>query len=315
MYFSILIPAYKKAFLQEAIESVLSQTYSDLELIIVNDCSPEDLDGIVELFSDVRIRYYKNSFNYGAKDVVDNWNKCLELARGKYVICMGDDDRLLPNCIMDYYHYIQDHPGYNVYHIRTEVINEEGTVIDLQESRPLYETAYSMLWHRLAKNRIQFIGDFLFKKDFLIQKGGFYKLPYACYSDDISVYIAAQEKGIINIDSLGFQYRRTSSTITNTQNMKEVVVSIQKAFEWMWSFLKVVPDVDNNGLYRELTMNMLLGYERGMYRYCMQTDLIRNPIKGWAFWWKHRKVYSIPRKMIFMVWLKAIKKRLFNRFV
>ena len=310
MYFSILIPAYKKAFLQEAIESVLRQTYFDFELVIVNDCSPEDLDRVVELFTDERIRYYKNSFNYGAKDVVDNWNKCLGLARGKYVICMGDDDRLLPDCLMHYYQYIQDYPDLNVYHIRTEVINEEGVVVDLQESRPRYETVYSMLWHRLAKHRIQFIGDFLFNKDFLIQQGGFYKLPYACYSDDISAYLAAQERGIINVNLPGFQYRRTSQTISNTQNLKEVIVSIQSAVEWMKSFLQNVPDSFESCLYRELSLNLMVDHERGMYYYCLSTDMIQNPTKGLLFWWKHRSNYGFSKKTIVLVWLKAIKKRL-----
>ncbi|MBQ8672678.1 MAG: glycosyltransferase, partial [Bacteroides sp.] len=47
MKFSITIPAYKRTYLQECIDSILAQTYTDFELIIVNDASPEDLDSIV----------------------------------------------------------------------------------------------------------------------------------------------------------------------------------------------------------------------------------------------------------------------------
>ena len=61
--FSITIPAYKRTYLQECIDSILGQTYTDFELIIVNDASPEDLDSIVNSFSDSRIRYYKNEKN------------------------------------------------------------------------------------------------------------------------------------------------------------------------------------------------------------------------------------------------------------
>lgn len=94
MKFSITIPAFKRAFLHEAIESCLAQTYEDFELIIVDDASPEDLKSVVDQFDDKRIRFYRNEKNCGALNVVDNWNKCLAYAKGDYVICMGDDEQL-----------------------------------------------------------------------------------------------------------------------------------------------------------------------------------------------------------------------------
>ena len=60
MKYSFVLPAYKAHFLSQAVDSILSQTYTEFELIIVNDASPEDLDSIVESYSDSRIRYYKN---------------------------------------------------------------------------------------------------------------------------------------------------------------------------------------------------------------------------------------------------------------
>ena len=61
-FFSIAIPAYKKAYLYEAVESCLAQSYNNLEIIIVDDASPEDLATVVTRFSDHRIRYYRNTF-------------------------------------------------------------------------------------------------------------------------------------------------------------------------------------------------------------------------------------------------------------
>ena len=64
--------------LEEAIKSCLSQTYKNFELVIVDDFSPEDLKSIVAPFlSDERVRYYRNEKNFGAVDVVDNWNRAL----------------------------------------------------------------------------------------------------------------------------------------------------------------------------------------------------------------------------------------------
>src|SRR5690606_42120426 len=88
--FSICIPAYKSRFLQECIQSILRQTLDNLELIILNDCSPEPVEEIVFQFEDSRINYVKNSSNVGSLNLVDNWNKCLSLAQGEYIMIMGD---------------------------------------------------------------------------------------------------------------------------------------------------------------------------------------------------------------------------------
>ncbi|MCR5247812.1 MAG: glycosyltransferase, partial [Paludibacteraceae bacterium] len=122
--FSIAIPAYKANFLEEAIKSCLSQTYKNFELVIVDDFSPEDLKSIVAPFlSDERVRYYRNEKNFGAVDVVDNWNRALSFCTGQYVICMGDDDRLMPCCLEEYAKLIEKYPGTKVFHAWSQIID------------------------------------------------------------------------------------------------------------------------------------------------------------------------------------------------
>lgn len=58
--FSIIVPAFKKQFLKECIDSILAQSYDNFEVIIINDHSPQDLDVIINNYKDERIRYYKN---------------------------------------------------------------------------------------------------------------------------------------------------------------------------------------------------------------------------------------------------------------
>ena len=55
--FSVTVPAYKAQFLAECIDSILAQTYKNFELIIVNDASPQNLEGIISKYDDQRIRY------------------------------------------------------------------------------------------------------------------------------------------------------------------------------------------------------------------------------------------------------------------
>ena len=83
--FSIGVPAFKGAYLRECIDSILLQTVPDFELIVVNDASPDPVRDIVHSYADERIRYYENAENIGAENVVRNWNRCLDYARGRFV--------------------------------------------------------------------------------------------------------------------------------------------------------------------------------------------------------------------------------------
>lgn len=255
MKYSILIPAYKQQFLSEAIESCLRQTVDDYEVIIVNDCSPADLDAIVRHYNDPRIKYFKNEKNNGAVDVVDNWNKCLSYASGDYVICMGDDDRLLPNCLEEYGCLIEKFPDLDVYHARTELIDEEGHFMGLQEARPEWESALSALWHQCCCHRIQYIGDFLFRTSTLRQEGGFYKLPLAIFSDNISSIRAAKNKGVANTQKISFQYRVNKNTITSNGNPRILAKSIKLAYDWFLVFLEDSQCDDTDSKFRKLLLN------------------------------------------------------------
>lgn len=238
--FSVTIPAYKIKFLKEAINSVLNQSYKDFELIIVDDCSPEDLRSVVEQFSDYRIRYYRNDSNCGAVDVVDNWNICLNYCTGKYVICIGDDDRLLPCCLEEYSKLIEKYPSLNVYHAWTQIIDENGTVSKVLEPRPEWESMYAMTYYRWTKRR-QFVGDFCYELDHLRENGGFYKLPLAWMSDDITASRAAIEMGVANTQVPCFEYRISSVTISNSTNMTEIKLqSSIDGHQWYNEYLKNV---------------------------------------------------------------------------
>lgn len=252
MNFSIIIPAFKKTFLDEAIQSVCTQTYQDWELIIVDDCSPENLYAIVEPYlKDQRIRYYRNEKNCGAVDVVDNWNICFSYCKGDYVICMGDDDRLLPCCLAEYKTLIEKYPGLNVYHARTEIINEEGRVVDHQEERPEWESVLSLVWNRWASRNKQYIGDFCYNAQFLKGVGGYYKLPLAWGSDDVTAAMAAKEGGIANTKTCGFQYRENSQTITSSsKNARLKLDATLEQYEW---FGNLLTELSQTGLTDEDT--------------------------------------------------------------
>jgi glycosyltransferase involved in cell wall biosynthesis len=94
---SIVLPTYNRAhLLAQAIRSVLDQTYANLELIVVDDNSPDDTAAVVQSFDDPRIRYVKNDPNLKLPRAL---NRGFSLARGEYLTWTSDDNLMSPTAI------------------------------------------------------------------------------------------------------------------------------------------------------------------------------------------------------------------------
>lgn len=92
---SIIMPAYNTAsYIKETIQSVLDQTYTNWELIIVDDCSSDNTDEVLATIKDERIRYYKNEKNSGA---AVSRNKALREAKGQWIAFLDSDDLWMPS--------------------------------------------------------------------------------------------------------------------------------------------------------------------------------------------------------------------------
>lgn len=307
--FSILIPAYKAQYLAECIDSILAQTYSNFELVIVNDASPQNLDEIVGRYYDDRIRYFKNEKNCGALHVVDNWNKCLAYAKGDYVICMGDDDRLLPSCLEEYSKLIDKYPDLDIYHGMTEIIDENGNVTNMQEARPEREGMYSMISGRLRNSRLQYIGDWLFKRTALEQLNGYVNMPMAWGSDDLTAYTIAKNKGVANTQIPVFQYRISSLTISNSGHYREKAKIQFDVLNQVESLLRKgegkVEGVED--VYRKAMLKKIAELKRLTTGGYMRADMrSTGRIKGFAWWLKNIHYFNLPKIEVLKALIKSI---------
>ena len=89
---SFVVPCYRLAhLLGECVSSILAQSFEDFEIVIMDDCSPDDTAGVARGFRDPRVRYIRNDVNLGH---LRNYNRGLELARGAYVWLISADDVL-----------------------------------------------------------------------------------------------------------------------------------------------------------------------------------------------------------------------------
>jgi glycosyltransferase involved in cell wall biosynthesis len=96
---SVCVPVYNGGtYLEACLESILAQTLDDYEIIVVDDGSGDNSVSIIEKSKEINahLKFYKNERNLG---LVGNWNRCLELATGKWIKFVFQDDLIAPTCL------------------------------------------------------------------------------------------------------------------------------------------------------------------------------------------------------------------------
>ena len=131
---SIIMPSYNTgSFIKESIDSVIKQSYSNWELIIVDDCSTDNTDQIVHSYrNEQRIRYYKNDKNSGA---AVSRNKALQAARGKWIAFLDSDDLWESTKLEKQVGFMMDN-GFRFSYTQYSEIDEEGKSNGISVSGP-----------------------------------------------------------------------------------------------------------------------------------------------------------------------------------
>lgn len=307
--FTVSIPAYKGKFLHEAIASVLAQTTDNWELVVGDDCSPENLASIVASFDDSRIHYYRNERNFGAEHVVGNWNKCLEYAKGDFIICMGDDDKLLPNCLEDLDALIEKYPSLDVFYSRTQLIDEHSEVLETLSPRPQRESVYEMIWRRWNGGSM-FIGDYCYRVSSLRARGGFYNLPFAWGADAISAYEGAKLQGIANTSLPGFQYRVNRHSISShSDNIDGKIRAIKQERKWFENFFSHDAKDPND----QKILIQLRSMIHSHFVHMISADIIHGissrPVQQTKYWMSHRMAVGLSRWELLKCFIHGVIER------
>jgi alpha-1,3-rhamnosyltransferase len=126
---SIVIPAYNhENYIEEAIDSIMNQTYKNIELIVINDGSTDKTDNIIRN----ALKKYNNVFKYISKEnegLIKTLNYSLGLVSGKYFKLLASDDILLPEYLDKMVNYLEGKPDYGMVYSDSYIINEQGIVL------------------------------------------------------------------------------------------------------------------------------------------------------------------------------------------
>lgn len=123
---TVLIPVYNgEKYLHGAITSILAQSFSDFELLILDDGSTDKTVEIVKSYTDSRIRLIQNETNLGP---CATRNKGLRSARGEYVAMLDCDDIACPDRLADQVAFLDSHPEFSMIGSAVEMLDSEGRV-------------------------------------------------------------------------------------------------------------------------------------------------------------------------------------------
>ncbi len=239
--FSFVIPAYKLQYLHESIDSILGQTYSEFELIVVNDKSPEDIKGLVDTYTDPRISYYENEQNIGRNDLVASWNHALSYAKGEYVILASDDDVYSADFLEQAKALIDVHPESELVRGRVKkifddgIVHEEECIFDHHMSQEAF--AYYLIRHGFKCS-----ANYIYKRIPFLKKGGFINFPCASYTDTATPLMMAK-RGVLNI-SAPFYFRISACQLSSNFSIKVAEQKVKATYyfsTWIEQFLSSLP--------------------------------------------------------------------------
>ena len=196
---SILMPVYKTApYLREAMDSMLSQTFADFELIVLNDCSPDNAEEILDTYDDPRIVRYKGEKNAGLSNVL---NVGIGMARGKYIARMDSDDISSPQRMQVQVDYLETHPEVDLVSVGMQLFGaREATWIREQN---VEKVKIEALFHSPVLH-----ASSVWRKD-SFEKHGLRFRQEMVPAEDYDLWTRAMLKGLklVNLPEVLYEYR------------------------------------------------------------------------------------------------------------
>ncbi len=229
---TVLMPVYNgEKFLREAIDSILNQSFSDFELIIINDGSSDSSLSIVNSYDDSRIKLINNIVNKG---LVYSRNKGIAEARGKYIAMLDCDDVAYPQRLMRQFIFLENHPEYLMVGSGIETIDDKNNSLGLSINICKDDEVGSRL----------IFGNIFTQSSIMINRRIFANYKYreeAPFSEDYDLWIRlAENNSIINLPEALIKYRLHSGS-TGTIKKNKMISAVREILVHQLKKLKISP--------------------------------------------------------------------------
>lgn len=215
---SVIIPCYNaEKYVEEAIRSIMTQTYPNLEIIVTDDCSSDNTLMILETLAaeDSRIQVIKNKENL---KIVKSLNNMIEVAQGKYIARMDADDISLPERIEKQVNFMEENPEYGLCGTNAWIIDENGRIQGrrlLPENNneiAFFMAFFSPVYHPSILCVAKLLKENLYSEDFPI-------------AEDYELWFRLQRVKNVkfyNIQKNLLKYRKNRLQSSKTQNLSQI---------------------------------------------------------------------------------------------
>ncbi len=261
---SVVIPVYNvEKYLRQCLDSVINQTYKNLEIICINDCTTDSSDKILEEYAkkDSRIIVKKNSENLG---LGLSRNEGIKIAKGEFIHCLDSDDWMELNAyetILKYFDKDVDavrftYLSHNQTNGKVEHINSPQKdllykKVNIYDNPECFKLWWSSAWIKV------------YRKNFIIENSLFYN-DYRCLEDiEYAIRTALKAKNIVFIDEALLNYRAERKGSLLTKRAAYIENVLQDTI-WANSIAKQLPQKTAgailNYIYQLFVMNALDAY-------------------------------------------------------
>jgi glycosyltransferase involved in cell wall biosynthesis len=214
-FVTVLMSVYNgEWYLGEAIGSILNQTFSDFEFLIINDASKDHSREIILSYPDPRIRLIDNEANIG---LTRSLNKGLEIARGKYIARMDADDISMPERLNKQVRFMEDNPEIHVLGSWAWVIDENGKITG--ELKTL--TDFDMLFVEVFLSNPIVHSSTLMRTHFVKKIGGYDERFERTQDYDLWVRVIANGGKILNVPKFLLKYRNHLENVSTKKSKQQ----------------------------------------------------------------------------------------------
>ena len=288
---SIVIPVYNvEKYIAKCLDSIVNSTYSNLEIIIVNDCSPDNSEEIIKKYieKDKRIVYLKNDKNLR---VSETRNKGLHNATGKYVTFIDADDYISSDWIQNLVRTIEEKEADIVIGSAKQF---RGDQIKDYKIRDLDKEKW-IDFKKIRLNKNGVIWNKIYKRELIEKNGIRFNKDIKIGEDLIFVYKVFSKAKKIFYNNLGYYFYRNESekSVMNTATSLDKVKDIEKVYKELLLYSKTSKNI-NREVLKKQARDVLFHYYWSYKKYPIDKGVIKKEFPG----------------LFFMMYLKYLKKEL-----
>lgn len=242
---AIVIPAYKSTFLSATLDSIAAQTCKDFTLYIGDDCSPNGIGEIVNQYKDrIHLVYKRFDENLGGRDLVAQWERCIDMTQGEeWIWLFSDDDVMEPQCVEEFYETIKENPSAGLVHFNVSRLDSATEGVEPLPDFPKFCQTKEYVDWKLKGRLISFVVEFIVRRDIFLSCGRFQNFDLAWGSDFVSwIKFSDASHGIITCDKARVLWRKSDENISpDTSNpiLYRKIKSLIRNAKWISDFSSI----------------------------------------------------------------------------